>query len=99
MPVGPNNITQVRHEILKWTYADIDSKLLDPKQSTRFLQGDPDDYFYKFVLAAYFNEYEKAEIVKSYEDAGWAKVVVANAHNNLSTVTLYSKADSRFLRI
>lgn len=98
MPVGPNNIMQVRHEIMKWTYAEIDSKLLDPQQSTRFLQGDPDDYYYKFVLAARFNDHEKAEITKSYEDAGWQKVVVATAHNNLSTVTLYSKAESRFLR-
>lgn len=103
MPIGPNNISTVRHELLKWAFADIDSKLLDPQQSTRLVHGDSDDYYYQFVLPGHLNEQEKLEIKTAYENAGWPLVVVINSADRgeragLFMVTLYSKATSRFLR-
>ena len=104
MPIGPNNIATIRHELIQRTCYEIDAMLQDPRKSKESVRGDSDDYFYSSINPGVLNEPEKAELIGLYTHAGWQKVIVQNSHElnqrpGLFIVKLYSKADSRYLRI
>ena len=104
MPIGPNNIATIRHDIIQRTCFEIDAILLDPHKSKESCRGDSDDYYYSVVMPGVLSQQEKDEINGLYTHAGWAKVIVQNSGEvnqrpGIFIVKLYSKADSRHLRI
>lgn len=104
MPIGPKNIASVRHELIQRTCYEIDSMLLDPHKSKNSVRGDSDDYFYSSIMPGVLSELEKSELIGLYTLAGWQKVIVQNSSElnqkaGLFIVKLYSRADSRHLRI
>lgn len=104
MPIGPNNIASVRHELIQRTCYEIDAILQDPHKSKDSCRGDSDDYYYSVVLPGLLSQSEKNEIIGLYSHAGWGKVIVQNSgeinqRSGLYIVKLYLKADSRHLKI
>ena len=103
MPIGPNNIGVVRHDLIQRTCYEIDSILKDPVKSRTAVVGDSDDYYYTLVYPGVLSPQEKTTLHDLYMTTGWGKVTVVNSgevnqRSGLFMVKLYSKADSRYLR-
>jgi hypothetical protein len=104
MPIGPKNIANIRHELIQRTCYEIDAMLQDPHKSKESVRGDSDDYFYSSIMPGVLSQLEKDELIGLYTFAGWERVIVQNSGEinqrpGLFIVKLYSKADSRHLRI
>lgn len=106
MPIGPNNIGVVRHDLIQRATYEIDAILQDPKKSKESGRGDADDYFYTFIMPGHLSIAEKAEIIGLYKLVGWGLVEVKNStevnpgqlKSGLFYVKLFLKPDSKFLR-
>lgn len=104
MPIGPKNIANVRHELIQRVCYEIDAMLQDPRKSKESCRGDSDDYYYSSINPGVLSQVEKDELIGLYTFAGWGKVTVQNSGEvnerpGLFIVKMYSKADSRYLRI
>ena len=104
MPVGPKNITGVRHSLIDDTIREIDEILVDPKRSIKAVIGETTDFYYTFVMAGVLNELEKNTLIDVYSTVGWGHVSVTNSHEvnqrpGMFYVKLYLKSDSRHLCI
>jgi|ERR1035437_2163375 hypothetical protein len=104
MPIGPNNISTIRHDIIQRACYEIDVILQDPHKSRDSCRGDSDDYYYSFILPGLLSPKEKEELIGLYLPTGWGRVIVQNSGElnerpGLFMVKLYLKEDSRHLRI
>lgn len=103
MPIGPNNISTVRHDLIQRTCYEIDAILQDPSKSRNVVTGDSVDYYYSFVFPGHLSELEKLELTNLYLNVGWGRVKFTNSSElnqraGQFLVKLYLKADSMYLR-
>jgi hypothetical protein len=104
MPIGPNNIGVVRHDLIQRACFEIDAIIQDPHKSRDSCKGDSDDYYYSFILPGLVSPQEKLELIQLYTLVGWGKVTVQNSSElnrrpGMFLVKLYLKPDSRHLRL
>lgn len=106
MPIGPNNISTVRHDLVNRICFELDAILKDPRKSQQAVKGDSADYFYAFVFPGVLNPSEKQEIIEMYArpSCGWGKVDVVNSgdvpgeRSGMIRIRLYLKPDSLHLK-
>jgi hypothetical protein len=80
MPVGPKNLSSVRHPIIAHVIKTIDDTMLDQHRSRRYVTGPSTDYVYSIPFNGVLSPQEQAIIADIYvsPEVGWGAVQVIN---------------------